>query len=225
MQCINAKGLFLLYTQAKHLLHYATPYISENRCCCSCECSLSAVPGCKLVRSSQCCFNSIKLYISIPKGFQGIATEGFVETSVTDSSVQAIFEKARVAPFVSYDTEFESLVGSNASIKLVAESKAVFAREAGIWVPKRNEVWMSSSVTAPPAYISVPISKPWRSPGRHTHRPSSSLIAPISTTQPSTTHSRVTQVFLTKPASQSSTRTPNHDALCQLLLWSSSEWR
>ncbi|TVY75668.1 Gluconolactonase [Lachnellula suecica] len=91
----------------------------------------------------------------LPEGFQGLSTEGFVETNVTNSSVQAVFEKARVAPFVAYDAEFENLVGTNASVRLVAESESEFAREAGLWVPKRNEVWMSSSVTIPPAYISV----------------------------------------------------------------------
>ena len=93
----------------------------------------------------------------LPEPYQGLVTEGFVETNVTNnSSVQALFEKARTAPFISYDAEFESIVGPNASISLVAERENdLFPFEAGLWVPKRNEVWFSSSVYSPPSYISV----------------------------------------------------------------------
>jgi hypothetical protein len=85
-----------------------------------------------------------------------VLQQDFIETNVTNSTVQTIFEKARAAPFISYDAEFENIIGNNASISLVAErNNDLFAFEAGLWVPKRNEVWFSSSTYTPPTYISV----------------------------------------------------------------------
>lgn len=56
-----------------------------------------------------------------------------------------MFAAAQKAPFIVYDPEFAAIIGTNATLKLVAERDSPFAGEAGVWVPDRNEVWFTSN--------------------------------------------------------------------------------
>lgn len=97
------------------------------------------------------------LYL-LPPDFVGNVSLGFADTnftSSTSSAYQELFNQARNAPFLSYDAEFDDIIGPNPTIQLVAQQNTDFAFEAGIWVPPRNEVWFTSSTYSVPTYISV----------------------------------------------------------------------
>ncbi|QDS77666.1 hypothetical protein FKW77_003165 [Venturia effusa] len=67
-------------------------------------------------------------------------------TKTTDDSINEILASAAKAPFISYDNEFLSILGSNPTLELVEERNLEFAFEAAVWVPERNEVFFTSSV-------------------------------------------------------------------------------
>ncbi|KAG9243611.1 hypothetical protein BJ878DRAFT_568282 [Calycina marina] len=86
------------------------------------------------------------LYL-LPTDLLDNISTGFSNTTFSESSgYQILFDKASVAPFLSYDTESDALFGPSPAIQLVAQQYSFFAFEAGIWVPPRNEVWFTSSI-------------------------------------------------------------------------------
>lgn len=93
----------------------------------------------------------------LPDGFDGNSNYTFVNgTTTSNSTINRLFASAKAAPFISYDQEFTDLVGPNPEIKLIEERPEGhdFAYEMGVWVPERNSVWFTSSVSGdriPPA--------------------------------------------------------------------------
>ncbi len=86
----------------------------------------------------------------LPNGFTGNTNYTFVNGTHTSSSkINDLLALAKKAPFISYDPEFDAILGSNPEVKLVAEGPGdnYFAYEMGVWVPERNEVWFTSSVS------------------------------------------------------------------------------
>lgn len=81
----------------------------------------------------------------LPPLYSGSLAEDFIDTNTTNKSENALFVAAQTAPFLVYDPEFASIIGENASLKLVAEKATPFAGEAGVWIPDRNEVWFTSN--------------------------------------------------------------------------------
>lgn len=82
---------------------------------------------------------------NLPDPIQGNITQDFVDTHVNNSTISALLSKARSAPFIAYDPEFLSILGTNATLQLVAQRPDPFAAEAGVWVPNRNEVWFTGA--------------------------------------------------------------------------------
>jgi gluconolactonase len=92
----------------------------------------------------------------LPPQFQGNFTQNFIDTNTSNSSLNALFTRARSSPFISYSPEFTSLLGPSPQLKLIAERPdSAFAYEAGVWVPSKSEVWFTSSYqyTNPAVYI------------------------------------------------------------------------
>jgi gluconolactonase len=87
--------------------------------------------------------------------FEGNVTEGFIDTATSNSSVSSVFAAARNSTFISYSSEFLSILGPNPILQLVEQRNYSFANEAGIWVPDRNEVWFTSSSIDDVTLISV----------------------------------------------------------------------
>ncbi|KAF2486396.1 hypothetical protein BDY17DRAFT_321195 [Neohortaea acidophila] len=85
----------------------------------------------------------------LPNGFVGNENYTFANgTTTNDPRINALLKSATQAPIVAYDAEFSNIFGSNPAIKLVQDRSAqddMFAHEAGVWVPERNEVWFSNS--------------------------------------------------------------------------------
>ena len=92
----------------------------------------------------------------LPIGFSGNISSNFIDTTTTNRSINALLASARRAAYYSFDPEFHTILGSKPTIRQVDYVYGgVFAEEAGIWVPSKNEVWFSSDGSAPPTYFSV----------------------------------------------------------------------
>jgi gluconolactonase len=87
--------------------------------------------------------------------FEGNVTENFIDTSTSNSTTSILFASARNATFISYSSDFLSLIGPNPSLRLIEQRNYSFANEAGIWVPPLNEVWFTSSVINDITTISI----------------------------------------------------------------------
>jgi gluconolactonase len=87
-----------------------------------------------------------QLTYGILPDFEGNVTENFIDTSTSNSTASTLFASARNATFISYSSDFLSLIGPNPSLRLIEQRNYSFANEAGIWVPPLNEVWFTSSV-------------------------------------------------------------------------------
>jgi gluconolactonase len=92
---------------------------------------------------------------NLPNPVQGNITQDFVDTPVNDPTISALLSKAQSAPFIAYDPEFISILGTNASLQLAAQRPNAFAEEAGVWVPNRNEVWFTGEQAANGASVYV----------------------------------------------------------------------
>ena len=91
----------------------------------------------------------------LPPGFQGDASEAFLQTISYNPQIDEDFTRARLAPFVSYDQEFLDLLPENALLQLVAEKPYPFANEMGVWVWDRNEVWFAGPTINESSYLMV----------------------------------------------------------------------
>lgn len=100
----------------------------------------------------------------LPDGFQGDSNYTFVNsTSTSNNEINRTLEEAKDAPIISYDQSFLDIVGSNPEVKLVEQRHEGqdFAYEMGVWVPERNSVWFTSSVSGnriPPALYELDLS-------------------------------------------------------------------
>lgn len=86
----------------------------------------------------------------LPTPFDSNSNYTFANGTTTSSdSINQLLSSAASAPIISYSQEFLDIVGSNPEIKLVLERNEDddFAYEMGVWVPERNSVWFTSSVS------------------------------------------------------------------------------
>lgn len=81
----------------------------------------------------------------LPAQYSGKLQAGFVDTNTTNKASNRLLATAAAAPFISYDRAFLDIIGSEPTLKLIAERNSAFAGEAGVWVPPRNEVWFTSN--------------------------------------------------------------------------------
>ncbi|CAM6119590.1 unnamed protein product [Calypogeia fissa] len=96
-----------------------------------------------------------ELTYSFPPGFIGNITENFIDTVTNDSSTARLLSAAKKASFISYDPEFLQIIGERPSLKLIVQREDLFADEAGIWVPEKNQVWFSSSTVNNVGNVSI----------------------------------------------------------------------
>ena len=83
--------------------------------------------GCDIVRVQP------ELTYLLPSSFDSELTHSFVNGTITqDAETNDLLASARDSPFISFDGEFDALLGNNASITLIDERKTHFAGEAGI---------------------------------------------------------------------------------------------
>lgn len=85
----------------------------------------------------------------LPTPFDSNSNYTFVNgTTTSSSSINQFLSSAASAPIISYSQEFLDLIGPNPQINLIAERDGDdFAYEMGVWVPERNSVWFTSSVS------------------------------------------------------------------------------
>lgn len=95
----------------------------------------------------------------LPNGFMGNVNETFVNgTSTDNSTINSLLQTANRAPFIAYDNAFLDIIGPNPQPRLIDNRSTLFAYEAGVWIPERNEVWYTTSVSQAahiPSYIEV----------------------------------------------------------------------
>lgn len=83
----------------------------------------------------------------LPSTFAGNISLNFIDTNTTNSSLDFVLSRARSSPFISYSSEFTSLLGPNPQVKLIAQNTSyAFAYEAGVWVPPKDEAWFTSPI-------------------------------------------------------------------------------
>ncbi|KAK5114422.1 hypothetical protein LTR85_010245 [Meristemomyces frigidus] len=83
----------------------------------------------------------------LPGGFTGNLNQTFANSTRTgNATIDNPLSSASKAPFISYDDAFLRILGSNPQPKLIHERDTLFAYEAGLWVPERNEVWFTSAI-------------------------------------------------------------------------------
>jgi hypothetical protein len=102
------------------------------------KCFLVALVATKIVTAALNDIFSIDAqltYLILPD-FEGNVTDNFIDTSTSNTTTSALFAFARNAAFISYSSDFFSLIGSNPSLHLVEQRNYSFANEAGIWVPR-----------------------------------------------------------------------------------------
>lgn len=90
----------------------------------------------------------------LPDPFQGNLLYTFVNgTNTSDASVNSLLSQAAQAPFISYDDDFTDLLGSSPQITLVDRRESWFAYEAGVFIPEKNVVWYTSTVSFGPTHF------------------------------------------------------------------------
>lgn len=91
----------------------------------------------------------------LPRPFNNTFTKPFIDTNLSDPSIQETINAARNATFISYSKEFNDIVGSSPQVQLIASSTKPFTFEAGIWVPLLNQVWFTAFLSPMPGYLSI----------------------------------------------------------------------
>lgn len=91
----------------------------------------------------------------LPQPFQGNLTRDFIGgTSVDNQTVIGELSKAQGCAFVSYDKEFEDLIGSG-SLNLTVPKGPFPSGEAGVWLPDLNQVWFVTTLYGGPAGLYI----------------------------------------------------------------------
>ncbi|CAK7216994.1 hypothetical protein SCUCBS95973_003001 [Sporothrix curviconia] len=81
--------------------------------------------------------------------FSSNVTKDFVDSTTTgNDTVNEALAAAQKAAAISYDAEFDAIVGEFPSIRTVATLDGPNAYEMGAWVYDRNELWFTSSIIA-----------------------------------------------------------------------------
>lgn len=97
-----------------------------------------------------------RLIYLLPPGFVGNLALNFVDTVTSDSTIAGSFLAAKRAPFISYDPEFLQIIGESPnSPQLISQRDELFADEAGVWVPDKNQVWFTSSTVNNAGNLSI----------------------------------------------------------------------
>ncbi|RMY76299.1 hypothetical protein D0863_02042 [Hortaea werneckii] len=83
----------------------------------------------------------------LPSDFSGNVDQSFVNgTTISNSSLKSLLQKADTTPFIAYDDSFLDIIGEEPQTKLIDNRETLFAYEAGVWIPELNEVWFTSSI-------------------------------------------------------------------------------
>jgi hypothetical protein len=83
----------------------------------------------------------------LPSPFHGNLSEDFVSgMQCAQSSVKSALNNPQRAAFISYDKEFDRIMGKESSIQIVSRGTYGYAYEAGVWVCDLNQVgdWSDS---------------------------------------------------------------------------------
>ncbi|WYZ36320.1 hypothetical protein EsH8_XII_000070 [Colletotrichum jinshuiense] len=92
----------------------------------------------------------------LPQRFEGNIAHTFVNgTSTANATISDILNRAKEAPFISYDDEFLSLLGPEPKPVLADERNENFAGEAGVWISELNEVWYTTWVNDGPTRVEI----------------------------------------------------------------------
>ncbi|KAJ4346393.1 uncharacterized protein N0V89_010322 [Didymosphaeria variabile] len=91
----------------------------------------------------------------LPRPFNNTFRHPFVDANLSDPDITRTIDAARSSPFISYDEEFDEILGFSPQVLLVANSSEVFAFEAGVWVPHLNQVWFTAFLNPTPGYITI----------------------------------------------------------------------
>lgn len=92
----------------------------------------------------------------LPEPFEANVTESDIDTVTSNNAVNAILAEARNASYYAYDEEeFMTIVGRSPTVQLIESRSEPFAFETGVWVYDHNQVWFTSSISAPPTYFSI----------------------------------------------------------------------
>lgn len=91
----------------------------------------------------------------LPRPFNNNFTQPFVDTTLPPSGVADTVMAARNASFISYDSEFDAILGDHPTVVEVASSNTSFAFEAGVWVPDLNQIWFTAFLNPVPGYLSI----------------------------------------------------------------------
>lgn len=91
----------------------------------------------------------------LPRPFQNNITRPFVDIDVADGTLNSTIEAAKEASFISFDNEFDAILGPAPEIRLQASSNRSFAFEAGVWVPETQQVWFTAFLDPPPGLLTV----------------------------------------------------------------------
>ncbi|CAK7222569.1 hypothetical protein SEUCBS140593_004943 [Sporothrix eucalyptigena] len=79
--------------------------------------------------------------------FSSDITKDFVDSTTTgNGTVNNALKSAQQAAAISYDAEFDAILGASPSIRTVATLDGPNAYEMGAWMYDRNELWFTSSV-------------------------------------------------------------------------------
>lgn len=93
-------------------------------------------------------------YLAPP--FTSNITQGFVDGTTTSSAtLSSAFADAQKIEFISYDPEFDAIVGRSPHAQRVANITNGDAAEAGIWIPKLNQIWFSGTLAVGPTSIHI----------------------------------------------------------------------
>ncbi|KAL2839388.1 hypothetical protein BJY01DRAFT_250485 [Aspergillus pseudoustus] len=85
-----------------------------------------------------------KYTFRLSPGFNSSLAGNFVDTTNVEPAIATVLTSAAESPFISYDVEFDCILGPSPSIHLLAGPvDRDFALEGGIYVKETNSVWFT----------------------------------------------------------------------------------
>jgi len=91
----------------------------------------------------------------LPRPFNSTFAQPFVDTLLPAGRVNDTITSARHASFVSYDPEFDTIIGNDPTVVELASSNTSFAFEGGLWIPPLNQIWFTAFLDPIPGYLSI----------------------------------------------------------------------
>lgn len=91
----------------------------------------------------------------LPRPFNNTFTLPFIDTNLSDPNFTQVINTAKTSPFISYDSEFNTILGSSSHLHLIANNSAPIAFEAGVWVPPLNQLWFTAFLDPTPGYLTI----------------------------------------------------------------------